>query len=53
MRTGLTVIAHITAKQGHQDEVREALSNWLLKHAKSMVASITICINPRKIPVNL
>jgi quinol monooxygenase YgiN len=25
MRTGLTVIAYITAKAGHQDEVRRAL----------------------------
>lgn len=25
MRTGLTVIAYVTAKAGHQDQVREAL----------------------------
>lgn len=29
MRTGLTVIAYITAKTGHQDQVRDALLDLL------------------------
>ena len=40
MRTGLTVIAYITAKAGHEDQVREALLDLVAQTRKE-----TGCVN--------
>jgi hypothetical protein len=53
VRTGLTVIAHVTAKTGQEDLVHQALLDLVDQHAKRKVASTMTYTNLKRMPPSL